>query len=358
MLYILANAEYDFFSTLEHNIDLYNMGVGDKALELASLGKNIFYMQKNPALSPDGVPAYELKSTKTDRVLFSLRSVDENDTGLLVDIEDNIGLLGSLNRYPNTVFESKSAAVSDAGLRGPYPVLDAEVIGDYLEERLFSKENLRLSGNEKYLSFDAYSSYLRYADEPSHVSVKDVNKELSRRNSPALGNYSYLDILSVAHNPNMELMDFTGKSNVQVVCDLLEVEVKKRGECLSNNKFMFVSDEMKANHQEEQIVLIKSDMLRGLNPFSGGKLLGEADGYKVVIKFVDPAKDPFGRTRKVDYLRNGSSISFLKACKIHPEMKDIMFKALSKAERRSKNIERFDRFKQSIGISRKKVLGV
>lgn len=306
-------------------------------------------------------------------MLLSLIVEGKSHGGYVVRIDDKVGLLDGI-RLGKAYAElpADSAFAEKPLVQGPYPVLDADLLLDRISGRVYSPSNLESFGIER--------SGVDEAKDPAHAhlahedcggillgenwlvhswSLKEVEQELSSRNSFALGNYSLMDCYT-AEEPG-----YAGKVSsegyIKVLCDKVEELVEKRELNMDWNHnpdyaLSFVSEKLIDAKNAEQFMIDTALGLKGvkINPKNPAEfIIGMHDGYNLVCRNRGKSEDyEFGKQPYLAVVKDGKSVSYLNAVASRPDLLEVANKIYEKALRRDRACRRFESFKEAVGLKR------
>lgn len=294
--------------------------------------------------------------------VFSMQVVAKCKDGFVADIDDPTGILGDIRKdakaYVEMTPENRDLEASRKA--GPYPVIDGAVLFEALEARVCSRPNLELIGaldRERYrdgtekpvFSCSHEESGVSVGDGSFSFTVKEIDEELSSRESRALGNYSYDDIAVAANSLYMDLDPGDEVPHQKVLsrlCNTVEVMVSEREAALAERcaKDGFLEEPFRRALEREQEVMEECRRMKGFRfkSISRDAFVGSADGWDVVVRL--PRKE--GQDKHIAFVHrdDGHTEGYQHAVRHYPEMDGVLTKALEQAQRRDRNIRRLEKF--------------
>lgn len=370
MRYILERPDYEFFPTLAEHINTMKKAAGrDLSVPMEQRGEIIKELPKPyPHYSE---PIYVVCESKNQQPLFSIQLLEENSKGLLVDIQDKAGLLSDM-RKGSAFMETDHLLNGPESpvVVGPFDVLDANLLMDCIESRLYSKQNIDVLGLKDTLPFEDYSVDVWGLDGDTSITVRQIEEEFSSRDSMALKNWNFYDALFYAQ----ELGDIAAdqypeditkdRSLVEQLCDAIEGGVIERDNRWKDKDYpySFITVGTRELLKIEQHVISKADSLKGVKRSKdlGGKLLGRSDGFDVVIKNRPGGEMLPGNDRFISFMKDGKAVggyvNLVRGNSDKPQgriFKGVLDDVWKKALKRDQKLQKYESFKNVIGLGSK-----
>ena len=286
---------------------------------------------------PEGVGS-SFQLNKNGNFLFRMDCKAAVNGGFVVDVEDITGILDKVHK-PGMAYvemEPENRAADGCRIAGPYPAMDGSVVLDTIVSRVVSKDNLDKLGMDEPELLKIEGLVI----PPFDFDVKEIEEELSRRGSEALGNWTIedwaqacTDVFSSIGYDNFMWAENNGTSDRYYkmleplsICDDIERVVKEREDglrnCCNENGFM---DEEFLKMCSDQFLMCTKFISDGTgitvkDSFGNGCLLGSTLGYDVYLKnrsnqlgnlyisFVDKSND-----KTVSYLNARRHRDLMKA---------------------------------------------
>lgn len=307
-------------------------------------------------------------------VVFSLIVEKELHNGFMVRLDDKVGLLDGI-RVGQAYVEvpSDGLDLKKSLIRGPYPVLDADILLDRVSGRIYSPENLQVFGIERSgvdVAKDPEHAHLAHEDCGGFVhgrnwiaypwTLKEVEEELSSRKSFVLGNYSWDDCVRASDELSSDCTVSSSKELIKTLCDRLEAFVEKRELHMDWNHnrdfaLSFVSEKFIDAKEAEQSMIQTALTLKGVKPNPSRPdevLIGRVDGYEVVCRNRSANDLEMGKAPYLAVIKDGKSVSYLNAVVFRPEQLNVVSKVFEKALKRDKTLKRYESFKRAVGLKR------
>ena len=367
MRYILERPDYEFFPTLAEHIEMMNMVAG-RNLSFSIQQGGVIIKELPKPYPHYSEPIYVVCESRNHQPLFSIQLLEENSKGLLVDIQDKIGLLSDMRK--GTAYMETNHLLN--GLEspvvvGPFDVLDANLLMDCILSRLYSKQNIDTLGLKGTVPFEDYSVDVWGPDGDTSITLRQIEEELSSRDSMALKNWNLYDVLFYAK----ELGDIAAdqypeditkdRSLVEQLCDAIEGGVIERDNRWKSKDFpySFITVETNELLKIEQHVISKADSLKGVKRSKdlGGKLLGRSDGFDVVIKNRPGGEMLPGNDRFISIMKDGKAVggyvNLVRGNVDEPQwriFKGVLDDVWKKALKRDQKLEKYEKFRNAIGL--------
>lgn len=365
MRYILERPDYEFFPTLADYLYFFP---GWKKATGCDLSVPMKLKTPNPHYSN---PIYAVGDPRNQQSLFSIQLLEENSKGLLVDIQDKIGLLSDMRK--GTAYMETNHPLNGPEspvVVGPFDVLDANLLMDCIVSRLYSKQNIDALGLKDKVPFEDYSVDVWGPDGDTSITVRQIEEELSSRDSMALKNWNFFDALFYAK----ELGDIAAdqypenitkdRSLVEQLCDAIEGGVIERDNRWKSKDFpySFITEETSELLKIEQHVILTADVLKGVKRSKelGGKLFGRSDGFDVVIKNRPAGEMLPGNDRFISIMKDGKAVggyvNLVRGNSDEPQgriFKGVLFDVYKKAFKRDQKLQLYESFKNVIGLGGK-----
>jgi hypothetical protein len=360
MRYVIDYPDWEFFSTLQawtervrENTRNFNAGGVLPAYGKALNGGSPLADQFMLVRSGDG----------SNRQLFHMTCIGVCDGGAVMDVFDPTGLLDGMRKDAKAHVELRPGGGDLEGSRvaGPYPVIRGDVLFDALNERVCNAYNLRVLGAGIGAHGDEGVA-LSLPDGERTFTAAQIEEEFSSRNSPALGDWSLDDARKVALDLNRDWGD--GNVRPGKAAMLREDPLAFFGRCLEDrvgrvrealadrcarNAFLGGLRDLIGMEQE---VIRRSDGLKGLRRSEryGGTVLGEARGMTLVVKDRLPGHEELGNGRYLAFSDGHRAVSYQNAVRYGhvDEPSKVIAEVMAGAERRDRNIRRFDRFRDAV----------
>ena len=192
MRYVIDYPGWEFFSTLQ--------AWSDRVWEAADNPSGGVVPLYDKALNGNSHLADQFTLMKSngqvDRQLFHMTCIGRCNGGALVDVYDPAGLLDNVRKEAKASVElrPRSGDLEGSRIAGPYPVVRGDVFFDVMKARVCSPHNLEAVGAlEKVGAFQDEGVDVPALGSGRGFTVKQIEEELSSRNSRALGNWSLDD---------------------------------------------------------------------------------------------------------------------------------------------------------------------
>lgn len=362
---VIANPDWEFFPTLSEWTDRVRAAGPRPApggIRPQIIGQSYYSELFKLNFTSGGTGPRTVYGSRPVTPIFSMQVVAKCKDGFVADIDDPTDILGDIRKdakaYVEMAPENRDLEASRKA--GPYPVIDGAVLFEALEARVCSRPNLELIGGldeERYRDGTNKPTFPN-AHEESGVSVgdgsfsftvKELDEELSRRNSKALGNYSY-DDFAVAVNSVYEDLNpgepIRHGDALSRITDMVEGMVAGREFAMAERcaKDGFLEEPFKQALEREQEVMEACRNLKGMRfkSSTGEAVMGSADGWNVVVRL--PRSE--GQDKHIAFVRkdDGHTEGYQHAVRHYPEMDGVLTKAFQQAQRRDRNVRRMEKF--------------
>ena len=361
MRYVIDYPDWEFFSTLQ----AWTERVRENTRDFDAGGVLPLYGKARNGGSPLADQFMLVRSgVGSNRQLLHMTCIGECNGGAVMDVFDPTGLLDGMRKDIMAHVEIRPGSGDPEGSRiaGPYPVIRGYVLFDALNARVCNRENLRVLGAGIGAHEDGGVA-VSLPDGERTFTVAQIEEELSSRNSSALGNWSLGDARRVALDLHRDYGDGNVRTEASRVmrddplaffCRCLADRVAGVQKALLDRcgRNGFLGNGIRDLIENEQEVIRRAEGLKGLKRSEryGGTVLGEARGMTLLVKDRLPGHEELGNRRYLAFSDGNRAVSYQNAVRYGyvVEPSKVIAEVMAGAERRDRNIRRFERFRDAV----------